>query len=68
MSLADAVTFELADDGAGFDPGATPQHADGGYGLAGMRERAEQLGGRLAVDSAPGSGTTIGLWLPASAP
>jgi signal transduction histidine kinase len=64
--LADAVTFDLADDGAGFDPGAMLQRAGRGYGLVGMRERAEQLGGRLAVTSAPGAGTTIGLWLPAS--
>ena len=50
------VRLEIQDDGLGFDPDATlPQ----GYGLQGMRERAEQLGGILRVKSQPNKGTSI---------
>lgn len=45
----------VEDDGQGFDP----EHADGGHGLIGMRERLALLGGRLRIESSPGSGTTI---------
>ena len=51
----DAVRLELRDDGEGF----MPDHENGGFGLIGMRERAEQIGGTLAVTSAQGEGTTI---------
>lgn len=50
----------ISDDGDGFDPDL-PQ---GGYGLRGMRARAEQIGARLTVTSAPGAGTTITLDVP----
>jgi signal transduction histidine kinase len=51
----------VADEGRGFDPGAT---VDPGIGLAGMYERAELLGGRLSIQSAAGHGTRIALDLP----
>lgn len=50
-----AVVLETRDDGRGFDPAAP--HA--GYGLAAMRSRVEQFGGRLTISSAAGRGTTI---------
>ncbi len=59
----DAVLYvELRDDGVG----ATPQalNAPRSYGVMGMRERAAQFGGRLAIDSAPGAGTTVRLTMP----
>ena len=59
--------IEIEDDGIGFDP-ATVQPDDctlRGIGLLGMRERTELLGGRLAVDSAPGLGTRVRLDMPA---
>jgi nitrate/nitrite-specific signal transduction histidine kinase len=46
----------VQDDGHGFDPATV---ADGHLGLAGMRARAERLGGRFAVVSAPGEGTVV---------
>ena len=46
----------VEDDGAGFDPGATREDA---LGLVGMRERVALVGGRLQVESSPGSGTTL---------
>jgi len=55
LASDDAVTLTVDDDGAGFDVGAQPS----GYGLAGMRNRVEQLGGVLTVRSAPGAGTTV---------
>ncbi len=52
----DAVTLTVADDGAGFDPGANfPGH----LGLRSMRERMARLGGDLSITSTPGQGATI---------
>ena len=39
--------------------------ADGGFGLAGLRERAEDLGGRLQWETAPGHGFALTMELPA---
>ena len=50
-----ALTFEVVDDGAGFDPAATGY----GTGLQGIADRLDALGGSLEVRSAPGRGTTI---------
>jgi signal transduction histidine kinase len=36
-----------------------------GFGLAGMRERVEQVGGRVRVDSSPGTGTKLIVTVPA---
>jgi len=50
---------EVADDGRGFDP--TRPVSAGHRGVAGMRERAELLGGLLEIHSEPGVGTTVRL-------
>src|SRR5262249_39440419 len=56
-----ALLIEISDDGTGFDPDiARPGH----LGLRGMRERTEQIGGRLTIDSAPGRPTTVRAVLP----
>jgi signal transduction histidine kinase len=52
--------LEVADDGRGLDASA-PARADA-YGLVGMRERADAIGGQLTVAS-PGAGTTVRLKL-----
>lgn len=57
-------TFEVGDDGIGFDPLAVAQQA-GHYGLLGLRERARLLQGQLDIVSKPGQGTTLRLCLPA---
>ena len=62
--LEDLVVLDIQDDGAGFSPGATANGSGGGFGLRAMRERAEQLGGRLFVESAPGEGTTLAVQVP----
>jgi signal transduction histidine kinase len=55
------VRLEVRDDGAGFDTAVPPRSA---YGLVGMRYRVEAEHGTLAVDAAPGRGTTIRVTLP----
>jgi signal transduction histidine kinase len=58
----------VADDGVGFDVAAARRQALAGrsLGLLGLSERAELAGGRTAVESAPGRGTTVRAWLPLS--
>ncbi|MFM9057745.1 MAG: sensor histidine kinase [Planctomycetaceae bacterium] len=53
------VAVEVRDDGRGFDVAGRPGPAEGHFGLAGMQERAERLGGELAIESRPGAGTTV---------
>lgn len=48
------LVLQVADNGRGWDGGGTP-----GVGLLGMRERADELGGSLVVESAPGQGTAV---------
>jgi two-component system, NarL family, sensor histidine kinase UhpB len=60
---ASGVALTVEDDGRGFTPDATAT-ADDHLGLASIRERAEALGGMFQVDSRPGAGTTLELWLP----
>ena len=53
---SDAVSLEIRDNGAGFDPeGQFPGH----LGLKSMRERMEKLGGTLAITSTPGQGSAV---------
>ena len=60
-------SFELRvrDDGKGIDPTfLTDEGRTGHFGLRGMRERAQQIGGQLTVWSAPGAGTEVVLSIP----
>ncbi len=57
------LELEVADDGAGFDPG-DPELRSRRLGLTSMEERAQRLGGTLEIRSAPGAGTTIRLEAP----
>jgi signal transduction histidine kinase len=50
-----SLSFEVVDDGRGFDPSAVA----GGSGLQGMADRLAAVGGSLEVRSAPGRGTTV---------
>lgn len=53
------VQLSVRDDGRGFDNRAASNGQDGHFGLVGMRERAEQIGGTLSINSSPGSGTEV---------
>jgi signal transduction histidine kinase len=56
----EAIRLELRDNGRGFDPGARHD----GFGLVGMRERVQGMGGRLTIHSGIGEGTSIVIALP----
>ena len=66
--LEDALLLDVRDDGVGFPPvlgnGGRDRWNAGGFGLIGMRERLEQQGGSLTIESEPGAGTTIAAALP----
>jgi signal transduction histidine kinase len=67
LSYMDDVTvLDIQDDGVGFRPPTESEAApDGGVGLRAMRERVEEMGGTVSVESAPGEGTTVVAHLPA---
>jgi signal transduction histidine kinase len=55
------VVCSVKDDGSGFDPAMAVE----GMGLArSVRGRLDEVGGRVEVDSAPGWGTEVRLWVP----
>jgi signal transduction histidine kinase len=59
------VVVRVRDDGIGFDLPELDAPAEPGHiGLVSMRERAEAAGGRFAMRSTPGSGTTVEFWMP----
>jgi signal transduction histidine kinase len=57
LSNGRGLSLRIADDGSGFDPA----EAEGGrgFGIVSMRERAQAIGGRFSLESAPGEGTAI---------
>lgn len=60
-----AIMLLVEDDGVGFDAASVQGNgATACLGLIGMKERATLLGGDLAVESVPGSGTTIRVRIP----
>ncbi|MEV0395533.1 sensor histidine kinase [Polymorphospora rubra] len=65
--MEDLVTLDVRDDGVGFEPDARRANGstNGGFGLAGMRQRVQRLAGRLEIESEPGGGTAISATVPA---
>ncbi len=61
------VRLTVCDDGVGFDVSPLGP-AGGGYGLASVRERADLIGGTARIASRPGSGTTLTITAPITAP
>lgn len=63
------TVLTVDDNGRGFDPAAIEWNdpLSPAFGLRGMRERAEILGGTLLISSSPDSGTTIQVTIPSSA-
>lgn len=63
------VRIEIEDDGKGFEPEAAPRREGRRpWGLLGIRERAEILGGTAAIESAPGKGTRVVVTIPGLRP
>lgn len=62
------IQMEVIDDGGGFDPDAAQRPRPGvpqaRYGLVGMRDRTQLLGGTFEVESAAGRGTVLRVYLP----
>jgi ligand-binding sensor domain-containing protein/signal transduction histidine kinase len=63
FARADLI-FEVRDDGVGFDPEAVLTVKDRHYGLMGMRERVEAMGGEFHLDSQLGHGTNLTVRIP----
>lgn len=62
--LEDWISLDIVDDGRGFSPADIDR--PGSFGLVSLRERVEKLGGTLAIESQPGSGTAIAVAFEAS--
>lgn len=55
-----SLDLTIRDDGRGFDPGDVSRDESGRRsGIAAMQQRIDELGGRLAIESTPGAGTTV---------
>ncbi|WP_261987420.1 sensor histidine kinase [Actinomadura sp. HBU206391] len=61
--MDDEVSLDVRDDGSGFDSLAVPGTARG-FGLGGMRARAERIAGTLDIESEPGHGTAVSARVP----
>ncbi|MGC2401536.1 MAG: triple tyrosine motif-containing protein, partial [Acidobacteriaceae bacterium] len=55
----DEFVSSISDDGCGFDAATLQDNGGQHYGIEGMRERVERMGGRLQIVSGPGKGTTV---------
>lgn len=68
VKMDDRVELLIRDNGSGFDPlvVSARKGTERGYGLMSMRDRAKLSAGSCAIESAPGRGTTIHVWWPAT--
>ncbi len=62
--LGDVVTLDVQDNGVGMNGNGNHTNAASGFGLIAMRERVEQLGGKVTLESANDEGTTIAVEIP----
>ena len=60
------LSLRVADNGRGFEQDEAFSEVGGHFGLLGMRERAERLGGELRLHSEPGQGTEVAVTVPIS--
>lgn len=63
-----ALRFSVTDNGCGFDPDDHPGVMEGHFGLQGVEERLDQIGGTLTIESTPGKGARIVGSIPAHPP
>jgi signal transduction histidine kinase len=59
-----SVSLQIADDGCGFAVGDHAGPREGHFGLLGISERVQRIGGKLAINSNAGSGTVIRVEVP----
>ena len=64
LEYAHDLTLRISDDGVGIESEVVEHGKEGHFGLRGMRERAERIGGKFNLDSSANSGTTITLVVP----
>lgn len=64
---ATAISLTIVDDGIGFVQDEVRSKTFGHFGLRGLRGRAEKIGGRLTIESAPGVGTLVRIVMPVPA-
>ena len=64
LEYARDLTLRISDNGIGIDSDVVEKGKEGHFGLLGMKERAERIGGKFTLLSSPDSGTTITLILP----
>ncbi len=60
----DECELRITDDGDGFEPEALSSLQVGHYGVVGMQERIQRIGGRFLVNSTPGAGTEVLIYVP----
>ena len=60
-----AFCLRVRDDGIGIDASFMHQGREGHWGLSGMRERAQKIGGKFSIWTNPGAGTEMELTVPA---
>ncbi|MBI4319151.1 MAG: sensor histidine kinase [Chloroflexi bacterium] len=63
-SVEDGIRISIEDDGRGFEMAQVSQQKGRRFGLHTMRERAEEIGARFSVDTAPGQGTKVIIVIP----
>ena len=64
LEYAHDLTLSVSDNGVGIDPEVADKGKAGHFGLSGMKERAERIGGKFTLASSPDSGTLITLVVP----
>jgi signal transduction histidine kinase len=64
LKYAQDLSISVKDDGAGIDPTILANGKHGHFGLQGMRERAERIGGKFTLNSSPQHGTEITVVVP----
>ena len=60
------TTLRVVDDGVGFEPSDAVRYRPGHLGIPSIRERAAMAGGEFTLDSAPGAGSVVEVWVPDS--
>jgi len=63
-SIDGGISAVIVDDGDGFEPASIPQPRPGHLGISNVRYLAQRVGGRFDIESAPGFGCAVRIWIP----